>query len=668
MASISSLGVGSGIDIQGLVDGLVEAERVPTETRLDIREAELQAELSSYGTFKSALSSFQSSFSGLTSLSSFQKHSVSIGSEDLFSASASSIAEPGNYSIEVKELAQSHTVATTAGTFSELTDPVGTGTITFTFGSYENADDTGAFTANADKTAQTVTIGDSDNTLAGVRDAVNAADIGVQASIIDDGSGYRLVFSSEDSGTENAMQISVNENPADGTNVDAAGLSRLVYTSTDKQAERTLEAKDAELVVNGLSITRSSNSVVGAVQGVTLNLKSASVGNPTNLTIANDTDSVQSSIQGFVDSFNSLQGILNSATSYDPETEEAGVLLGDSTVRNVSAQLRRIMGNSVTGLDGEYRALVDIGITTNRDGTLALDTSKLQTALENDFSEIGKLFAASGTPSDSGINYLSSTDSTAIGSYAVNITTAATQGVYTGAASSTLDLITNDNTFKLAVDGTLTGTISLTQQVYGSEAELAAEMQRQINADSNLIDKGISVTVTHDGSGYVITSGGYGSDSAVNVISTNTGLGLDGGTSTAGVDVEGSIGGTAAIGSGQLLTGLGDAAGLKLEVTGTTTGSRGNVVFSRGVVNQLNTLIDDILSDDGSISSRTEGIEASIEDINEQREALAKRMDALEARLTSQFINMDLLVAQLQNTGDYLNQQLESISKIGSSD
>lgn len=655
MASISSLGVGSGIDIPSLVQSLVDAERTPALNRFAMQESKLQAKLSSYGIFKGALSSFQSSLTSLRSASFGQSKVVSVGNGDLFTATASTIASAGSYAVEVKQLAQSHSIATASGAYASVTDVVGTGTLTFSFGSYENDDDTGAFTQNADKAPKTVEISADDQTLEGVRDAVNAANIGVQASLINDGNGYRLTFASTDSGAENALELTVTEDPA------ASGLADLTYTADVKNMTRTAEAQDAIVSINGLDVTRSTNTVSEAIHGVTLQLKKADVGSPTQVTVAESTSSMRTAIEKFVAEFNLLQETINASTGYNAETKQAGVLLGDSMVRSVAAQMRQIVGGAVSGASSEYQALVDIGVSTQRNGTLSLDTSKLDAALSQDPAAVGRLFGATGTPTEPGVTYVSSTSATRAGEYALYVDQLAQHGSYTGVASSELDFTANPTSFAVKVDGVTTETLNITAQLYDSTTDIAAELQRQINSDANLKDKGITVSVTYEDGGYVITSGTYGSNSNVTVSTSNATLGLSGGTAVAGVDVSGTLGGLAFTGSGQRITGSGDAAGLSLIIDGTETGNRGRVVFSRGIADSLNSYLSTVLSADGLVAGRSAGIESQLDDIDEQLKKLDTRLSALQSRLTQQFIAMDQIVAQLRSTGDYLQQQLAAL-------
>ncbi len=667
--TISSAGIGSGLDINGIIGQLMAVERQPLAA-LDQKEAKYQTKLSAYGTLKGAMSSFQSAMSDLSTLSKFQSVKTSVADATILSASASSSAVPGSYSIEVTQLAQSHKIAS-AG-FTNTTDTVGSGTLTIQFGTWNGT----SFAANADKATQSVTIASSQNSLAGIRDAINAANVGVTASIVNDGAtaGNKLVFTSNDTGAANSLKITVTDD--DGNNTNNSGLSQLAYdpagsAGSGKNLTQTASALNATFTMNGISISKASNAVDDVIEGVTLTLlKVSAASTPTTLTVSRDTGAVQSSVEAFVKAYNDLRKTVTDLTAYDADTKQASVLQGDAAARSILTQVRRTLSTALTGLNGAYTDLSQVGVSFKSDGTLSLDSTKLQSALSSNFNDVAGVFAAYGKPSDSLINYTSATENTVPGRYEVSVTQLATQGYYTGAAVASLPFTidANNDTFALKVDGVQTGTITLTQGSYTTAAALTAEIQSRINGDSALEAAGISVTVTHSGSALTITSSRYGSESTVEITSVDTNtaatLGLSAASGTAGVDVAGSIGGVSATGSGRYLTGAGNADGLKIEVTGGSTGARGGVYYSQGYAYRLDTLMSQLLdTEDGMIVGKTDGIEASIKDIGARREVLNRRLADVERRLRAQFTALDGIVAQLRSTSDYLTRQLTGLSR-----
>ncbi|MFW5443923.1 MAG: flagellar filament capping protein FliD [Methylococcaceae bacterium] len=663
MASISTAGIGSGIDIPGLVGNLIEAERAPAEKRFDKQEVDLQAKLSAYGSLKSALSSFQGSLSGLKFASTFNDVTTESSDEDVVTASGSSIAKPGNYALEVTNIAQAHSMSSKS--FTESTSPVGTGSLTFEFGHFD-----GAFVSNSDKASKTVTIDSDDNSLQGIRDAVNAADIGVTASLVNDGSGFKLLFTSDDTGKENGLKVSVADT-SDASDTDDSGLSQLAFdpdpaAAADSHMTENLAAKDAAFTLNGLSITSASNEVSTAVSGITLSLKGATqVGTPVNVTIAKNDSKITEGITEFVGKFNELVDTLKQLSNYDSSNNQAGPLLGDSAVRSVESQLRKMIGASSIGADGNISSMATVGITTDRTGKLSFDASKLEKVMSDNRELVTQIFSAHGTSTDSQVNFITSSKNTQTDNYAVNLEVMASRGVLDGAAITSFPLTitsTNDD-LSLLIDGAGSGNITLSSKTYATGAELAAEIQAKINASDSLKNNGSSVLVNFTDDKLQITSALYGAKSSVEitVLEDASIFGLSIGKGSEGTDVKGTIGAQEALGLGTILTGIGDASGMILEFSGGSAGNRGTVFFNRGIADQLDSLISDLLKSNSLIDTRTEGINTRIENLNEQRTALDNKLDTLEARLFKQFNAMDAIVAQLQSTGSFLEQQLDNL-------
>lgn len=539
MASITSTGLGSGMDINGLVTKLTEAERTPVATRLDKEEAKIQARISAYGTFKSALSSVRDSLSGLGKLQTFQKINTTSSDASILTATANANADLGQYRVEVRQLAQHHALSSKA--YDTASAVVGTGTLTIKFGTSAGA----SFTQNPDKGTLTLNIDASNNTLTGVRDAINKAAAGVSAAIIYNGSGYQLVLNSTDSGAKNSMQITVADS-GDSNHTDNLGLSALAFNQTTRRLSENQSAQDAQLLINGLSVNSSTNNVQEALKGVTLNLQQAQVGKTVTLGVTQSDTEVSAALTSFVGKFNELVKTVNSTATYDPQTRTGGVLLGESAVLSSMSRLRAELARSVTGLTGSVRNLADIGITTQKDGTLNFDAGKLSKAYTADRNAVAALFAVAGRPSDSSAVYISSSTETVAGQYAVNITRAATQAVLTGVARTgpfTVDA--GNDTFKIKVNGVQSGEINLTQGKDATGAELAAELQARINGDNGLKSGGAGVKVSYINNQFQIQSNLYGSDSGVELTEPDAGFfdsfGLTVGAGTTGHDVIGSI-------------------------------------------------------------------------------------------------------------------------------
>jgi flagellar capping protein FliD len=299
MAAIESLGLGSGVLTNDLVEKIVGAERESSDKRLDRDEKIIDARITGYGEIKSLASTLQSATSALSLPSTAGSTTASSSDESILTTEASILAEPGTYSVEVLNTAKAHSVVTDA--YSSIDEIIGTGEIQITFGeiTYDGSGDFLNQDIDPTKGGPPITIDDSNKTLSGLRDAINDAGIGAKASIINDGSGYRLVITSEDTGAKNAMRIMTLD---DTGAVATSGLSSIAFNEVQNGAStltQTAKGEDALLKANGLTITRASNTIEEVVPGVTLNLLSADVGKPISIVVAPDTAGIQEKIQDF---------------------------------------------------------------------------------------------------------------------------------------------------------------------------------------------------------------------------------------------------------------------------------------------------------------------------------------------------------------------------------
>lgn len=657
--AISSPGIGSGLDINSLVSQLMALESRPLSL-LNTKEAKFQAQLSAYGSLKGALSSFQSAVASLATPAKFTVLKASVADATVVSASAGASASAGSYSIEVQTLAKAQKLKSEA--FATTGTMIGTGTLTIQFGTYSG----GSYTLNPDKSAKTISIGAGQSSLAGVRDAINAANAGVTASIVNDGSGNRLVIASQDAGLANALKITVTDDDLDNT--DNSGLSRLAYnasTGGTTNLSQTVAAQNATAVIDGIIISKSTNTVTDAIEGVTLDLLKE--GGTTTLTVARDSTAAQVSIESFVKAYNDLNKTITDLTKYDAANKKASTLTGEATVRSVQYQLRGLFNTALATAGGGLNSLSDIGVSFQADGTLKLDSAKLTTTLNDPTKDVSTLFAAIGKPTDSQIAFASSTSDTKNGNYAVYVTQLATRGNAVGGGAAALTIYANTNdVLNVAIDG-VSASLTLAAGTY-TAATLAAEIQSKINGATALSSAGIGVTVSQSSGVLTVTSNRYGSASMAVITGGNGATDLFGtAASTTGVDAAGTIGGVAAAGSGQSLTGAGDAAGLKITVTGGATGDRGTVSFARGYADMLDKLVGRLLESDGLVDGRLDGINASIKVIGTQREALSRRLDQIEKRYRAQFTALDAMIASMTQTSNYLQQQLANLPSAGGS-
>lgn len=547
MATISSPGVGSNLDVSGIVSKLMAVESQPL-TVLQKKEASYQAKLTAYGSLKGALSSFQASVAGLADVTKFQTLSASASDSSVLTATTSSTAVPGSYTINVGALAQSQTISS-AGQ-SSTTAAIGTGTsttLTFQFGTISggtltNGTYAGAsFVQDATQATGTVVIDSSNNSLQGIRDAINRAGIGVTASIVNDGSAtnpYRLLVTSNSTGLSKSMKITSSGGDASVTSLlgyDPAGTQNLTQTTA---------AQNASLTVNGLSITSASNSVSGAVSGVTLNLAKTGT---SSLTLSNNSTAITTAVQSLVTAYNSINTTLNSLTRYNATTKQGGILLGDASIQNIQARIRSTMSSALSGLGSNTLTnLSQVGLSFLKDGSLSLDSTKLQNALSSNYADFAALFAAAGKPTDSLVSYFGATSKTVAGSYAVNITTMAAQGKTVGSDKATQVQLTGsaianltispgaNDQILVALDGGTAVPVTLTAGTYASADALATQVQTDINAALTAAGQTAQVSVSQSSGKLSITSNKFGAASAVSVTNDAGFPGNTGGTDLLG--------------------------------------------------------------------------------------------------------------------------------------
>ena len=662
---LSSAGIGSNLPVDSIISQLMTLEQKPL-TALDNKVSSYQSKLSAIGTLKSAMATFQTAARGLADISKFQAVSAKVGDAAVASASAGSRATIGSYSLEVTQLAQAQKLV--AAGQASTTATVGTGTISIELGTVVGGSldaATGKYTnasfASAGAAAKTITIDPANSSLTGIRDAINKAGAGVTASIVNDGgaSPYRLVLTENSTGKANSMKISV-----DG---DAALQNLLNHNPAGAQAlSETVSAKNAEFKLDGIAVSSATNTPADVLDGVTLTLAKTNAGSPTTISVARDTETITASVGKFVSAYNAITKTLDDLTSYNAATKKGAVLNGDSTVRNMRTELRAMLSAPVDS-GGAFSTLSEIGVTVKA-GVMAVDDAKLKKAIESNFSDIASLFAAVGKPSDSLVGYRSAGAKTVAGSYAVEITQAATRASATGSAPvGSLTIDASNDTFELQLDG-VTATVKLGSGTYLDADALAAEVQSKINGTAAFSAAGSAVTVSQANGTLAITSNRWGAASGLNLTAGTAATNLFG-TNPAligGTDVAGKIGGVAAVGTGRILTGAADtpAEGLVLQVDG-ATGPRGTVTYTQGYASQFEKFAAALLdSTNGALAMRSDGINASLKDLANARERLSLRLADTEKRYRQQYTALDTMLSSMNATSAYLTQQLSALGNL----
>jgi flagellar hook-associated protein 2 len=553
-----------------------------------------------------------------------------------------------------------------------VSDTVGTGMLQIQFGTFDK--DQNTFTPNAQKGSQSISIDAAHGSLAGVRDAINAAKVGVTASIVNDGSGHRLIVSSNETGAANGIKISVTDN--DGGNDDALGLSQLAYdptvvtsdpqvpTAPGKNMTQLLAAEDATLIVDGLTIKKSSNTVTDVIEGTTLNLLKTNAGSPTKFSVAADASVATTAVDNFVKAYNELNKTITDLTAYNKETKQAAALQGDAALRSIASDIRNGMTSLVSGAVGAYKGLPQIGLTFDRNGSLQVDSTKLSAALKADPTAVQSLFASAAKTDDSLVKYAGSTANTRAGNYNLNVSQLATQGSAAGIVTAGLTIDSTNDILSMTVNGTSTS-VQIAQKTYANVDELVAELTSKLNGSSALKGAGASVSISADVAGMLtVTSSKYGSASTISSIGGSAADGLFGSLPhlVGGVDVAGSLGGIVGVGAGHRLTGTGAADGLKVDILGGGTGQRGTVQYGVGIAGQLDQMMTKLLGSKGLIASKTESLSGQAKQYEADHARLEERLASVKERYTKQFSNLDSQLTAMQQTSAYLAQQLASIA------
>lgn len=803
MASIQSLGIGSGLLTSELVDDIIAAERKATDLRITAKKGEFEARISSYGAIKSQLDSLRSAASGLSRSSTLLTNLVTSSNEGAVGATANAQATPGVHSVEVLSLARAHTLASVR--YDDLTDPVGEGTLSFRFGTTTfSGGNYDSFTENPQRLGGQVVIDSSNNTLQGVRDSINQAGIGVVASIVNDGEGYVLVLTADRTGEKHTMEIVATEN-------GAPGLSALAFNAAASTAgtnlTQTVAGDDARMTIDGIVIRRETNAFENVIPGVTFNARGLNAGAPANIAIAQDTQGIKEKMQAFVDAFNSVKDVADQLTAFDEDSGTGALLMGDSLLRGVRSQMRRLLSASVPGLQSTtLRALVDLGITTDQNAQfkLTLDAAKLESVLQGAPKDVAAMLADQRQSSDDLVRFITYQPRSQAGTYDVDVSRIATRGRFDGAAvpglSGPIVIDANNDQLTLQVDGVSTSSISIPQGSYADGSAMAQVLENLINDVPALQTARASVRVSYNATAQrlEVVSQSYGSRSRVNISSTETGLtttlGLSAADGVSGVDTAGTINGIAGVGSGQFLSipsgpapatagrysgtaitafdsppltidasngtfsvavdgvnsgsvvlnpgdyasgaalaadmqlainadaalsaagktvivefdmaagrfqilsgstgnassvnllsataetvtalglsiGQGEpgnpagrqpdaAAGIQIQVMGSTTGPRGQITLVRGVMNQFDRYLGSVLNFGGSLDAKISTLDEQIADLDKESKDFDKRMSLLEERMRFQFAAADALISELNSTSSFLEQQLNTL-------
>lgn len=666
MVSVAgALGIGSGIDTQKLVADLVAAQRKTRDTALATRSERNSARISALAQVRAGLDSLASALDSLGKSGALGAQPVS-ADPTIVAVSRRPGATPAPFTrtVEVNRLAAAQTLASRR--FASATEPVGLGTLTFSFGTATVAGgDITGLAADPARAAKTVTIGAGQDSLAGLRDAINAAGTGVTATIVNDGDGVRLQLRGE-SGATNGFQIAVT--PATGSPAGGA-LADFAFAPGASALDLSSEAVNARLTVDGLAVERRGNFVTDLVDGFALDLRRAAPGTPVKLTADRDPAQLAAVAQSFVEAYNGVQGLIREAAKGRTADTDAGPLYGQAAIRSLADQLAQLTSRRLATGSGSV-SLAEVGIRTQRDGSLAVDADALDAAIARDPTVFEKLFAPSQAASDGGVRIANAVGAAKPGTYEVTGVSPATAGSFVGIAVPAafdfpVDVSAANASFTLELDGGAPLSLSLAVGSYTSGAALAAAFEAAINNSASLVPPGTRVRVGWDAGTFRFLSLALGSRSAVRISGLDpalaTRLGLDGASATAGVNAAGTIAGVEAIGNGTRLSASASssASGLSLDI-GAVTASSFTVSVGEGLSGAVARIRDSLNRGDGGLVATAARFEKETKSISDESAKISARSDEYSTSLARQFAAMERAVASYKSIGEFLTQQIDA--------
>lgn len=666
-------GLASGLDTAAIIEGAL-ASRQARIDRLNVQRQGVVDEQTLFKTIEGQLLGLQGSLRNILRSSNNAFDSKVATSSDVETAdvTASSSAVAGTYQLRVVQLAQPHQIKSNG--YSDESDLVGTGTLKIQVGSRAQA---------------TIEL-DENSTVQSLVGAINSQSDDVRATLIDDGSSdrpLRVMITSRHSGEDQAITVESE------LQVDA-GSPVLDFSGPAVQ-----EAQDAQVKIGtgegAISISSENNQFDDLIAGVSIDVLRADPEKDVLITVSEDTTSVVDAVEGFVTAYNDVVDVIDSNSSFDPESNQAGLLLGNRSAANIQSKLRTALNTVVQGVDKNVRTLTSVGIDTTANGKLSLNRSRLQDLLAGRVEGVGiddirRLFAIDGQSDNPGVEFLLGTNNTSASPqdpvtgeplpYEVEITRAASVAQIEGAAPLLETTIINstNSTFQIEVDRTPI-TVQIPSGSYGREA-LADQLQTLINTSPDRAGRSVKIDVGPSNQ-LVIASESYGNASRINILTGagNAPLGLLEDTSSVGQDVAGvfrvQLPGDEqrireeAVGNGRTLTGKTENQyTAQLQVRSTLQNNQvgaatdAHLTITRGIGAALDTAITELLRQSdgqtGELVLAQDRFVAETAAIDENIQQLEERIESRRESLVRQFAALESTLADLQSTGDALTSSL----------
>jgi len=621
------------LDWQSLITQLVAVDKKPI-TLLETNKTALSNKKSTWNELNTNLLSLKTAASSLSSLIDFDLFTPSasiVGTsskvEDLLSFAVGSNASEGSYDITVNNLAKAQKLRST--TFSSTSAALGI---------------SGDVTINNRELSIAAT-----DSLANIQDKINALNsgensAGVTASIINVSTGdYRLTLTSKTTGSTG---ISIDN--GSGTDILTTQLGMTQITA----------GEDAEIILDGVPITRTTNQISDVISGVTLNLVGTDEGATVTLNVGRDTDGIKKKIQDFVDSYNKVMSYIATQNTAPASGSTAKPLFGDSSLQTIKSTLRSTILSEVSGLDSNLDHLSLIGINIDKTGQLSIDDHTLDGYLKSNFEDVVNLFAAQGASSSSDLTYITSGEHAVEGDYVVNISHAATRASTVGSGF--------DGTLDLEATLTLTGSGGTVESITLSAGSSITDIVNAINSGNTL-----GIIAEKDSSGQLkLSSEAYGSSGNFTLSGISEELGITDNTYS-GLDVVGTIrkqGTTDEMtmtGKGQILTGADgqDVEGLVIQYTGTSDTAALNFTFTKGIGEKLDqalyTMTDSI---DGYVADKQESLQAQMDKIDKKISDKEASLTRYQEALTARFAVMEAMLSKLQSQQSWLTSQIDALT------
>ena len=398
MSGLSVPGIGSGLDINSLVERLMAVERQPL-TALATKKGMIESKISALGQIRSSLDALKTAAQRMTTQDKLLTLKTTVADTSIATVSTSNSATPASFSLEVEQLASAQKLSSPE--FASASSSLGNaaGSVTIEFGTYS----AGIYTLNPDRAAFTVNVEADKMTPEGIRDVINQANKEVSASLVNSGTGVMLVLTNAKTGANQHMRLTVSD--PDGNNTDNAGLSQLAYNpaasvGNGKNMSERVAAQDARVKIDGISITSRTNTLDQSIAGLTISLLKTNDDSPTTMTTTRDDSQVKTAVNSFITAYNNLNKLVRDLTKYDATNREAAILNGESTVRNVLSQVRGLLSKQYGSTS--LPTLSELGITTQSDGSIRLDATKFDSAFSSKRDAVVALFTQStgGTEGD----------------------------------------------------------------------------------------------------------------------------------------------------------------------------------------------------------------------------------------------------------------------------